>query len=363
MFQDITLVGEMPRASSYIERVIVKNSRKIFFILVGYSIVFIFIFCLLWIFACSGQKSAEYGVMRKIIRVVVWNENVRIVLEQTSGTKNGSHAIREPEWDYGVENSHRPVNMLGKRQRIVFREVAKILMVYNERCADQLSRMAIWLKEERQSNGGKKEKYTRVIYDLCEVNTEDIYPPVEDDFPKGMVEEISDAFRENTLMEFIKTHAAEYKVLSSREIEHYAASSDTVVKDFIEFMEWENSHRVVRNEIKFEKREEKIKEVSETDAIWYMLPVNGEDTVVVYGKYWTYKFELRFASGHYLWGKDVLYFISWGENNVIIEADEDLKKVNVIFFGDDGDGIMYDASLTKTGNGEINIEYGLYNWG
>lgn len=358
MFKDVTLLEATQRTSFHIERMIVKNSRKIFFILVGCGIVFIFIFCLLWIFVCGGRKSAEYGVMRKIIRVLVWNENGRnkskqeivehgkvagliqaviwdkndkIVLERTSCMESGNHTIRESEQN---GNSYHIINMLESRQRFVLEEFA-----------DQLSKMYVpWPKKERVKE--------QVIYPSY---WDDTPPYGEESFPEKVIAEIVDAFRENTLMEFINTHTADYRILSSEEIRKYAAFSDTVYS-FIDEMEYRNSYIGWGNNALYKRREEEIKKISETNAIWYMLPLDRPNNIVVYGKYETYKFDLRgLGTGLTLASADELYFISWGESNLIIETEENLENVMVFYFNDVLVGNI--AVIKKDEEGKVCINY------
>lgn len=241
--------------------------------------------------------------------------------------------------------SSRVVCVLKDTYRIAFQK-ATVMLESAEDLAGQLTRMVIALPKERER--------IQVIYPTEYYEDSD----AERSFPKGVIREIADAFRENNLMEFIDSYAAEYEILSREEIEKYAISSDTVY-NFIEEMEWINSHMVVDDEILYEKREEKIHEISETDAIWYMLPFDRSYDVIVYGKYFTYKIDPRgFERGFALSSADELHFISWGEDNLIIETEENLERVTVFYF--DGFTIGNIAIIEKNVDGEPVINYYRY---
>lgn len=252
--------------------------------------------------------------------------------------KRGSESERE----MAHESCLCVMNMLDDTKRIVLQK-AETLLENVENLPDRLIKMDMDLPNEREK--------IQVIYpsDWCDD------PYAEKYFPKGVIVEIADAFQENSLMEFIDSHVAEYQILSREEIEKYAISND-IVYNFIEEMEWKNSHMVLSDGFSNRKREEKIKETSETDAIWYALSLDVPDNIVVYGKYETYKFDLR---GYYFGLAlspiiDELYFISWDEDNLVIEAYENLEGIRVIFFDSD---IGYVAEMEKNISSEPMINY------
>lgn len=255
-------------------------------------------------FASKMMEGGELGVGTKKF-LIFFVMNGLILLLTACGNENMNKGS-EPENVIDLESRGYAGNVLEDMQRNILQKAATI----SEKARN-------WVK------GLERERFM-VIYPS---DWEDD-PYGEKIFPEGVIKEIADALQENSLMEFIDAHAAKYQILSREEIEKYAISSDTVY-NFIEEMERTNSHMVVKDETRYKKREEKIRKVSETDAIWYMLPLDLSDNIVVYGKYGTYKFDLR----GFEWGFELLsingtelYFISWGEDNLVIQADENLGK-------------------------------------
>ena len=125
-----------------------------------------------------------------------------------------------------LESRRYVLNVLEDTHRIVLQK-AEVMWENVENLVDLVGRLA-----RRAMDLPKERKSIRVIYPS--EWDDDSY--VEKFFPEGVIKEIVDAFRENSLLEFIDTHTAEYQILSREEIERYAVFSDTVY-NFIEEME------------------------------------------------------------------------------------------------------------------------------